>query len=333
MAHDLDPYPSPEGRDRELATLVEAAGGELRRYGHSVEGRPLLAARIPRLAGGGPDPPGPARVLCTGNIHGLEYVSSQVVLGLLRALEQLDSLRDLRRRAELWLIPCLNPDGYARVWERAGRGDLRTLRTNTRGVDLNRNFPLPPGAVRRPLPGAGSPRIGARTYHGPAPLSEPETRALADLLAEQRFAAGTNGHSFMGRLIPPRVRGSDDYRTYADLCRYFAEAQPRVAYPRLASRLLDTFTGELEDFQHHLHGTWAVCVETFPIARSLGQHLRAPSPFWRFNPRRPAPWVDNDVPGVAAFLHAALTHLEPGRRGRARAEKSPGAEASAGPRG
>jgi hypothetical protein len=74
----------------------------------------------------------------------------------------------------------------------------------------------------------------------------------------------------------------------------------------LASRLFDTFTGEMEDFQDHVHRSWAVCVETFPVGRSLRQHLRAPSLFWRFNPRDPGPWVDNDVPGIAAYLHAAL---------------------------
>ena len=62
----------------------------------------------------------------------------------------------------------------------------------------------------------------------------------------------------------------------------------------------------MEDYQHHHHGTWAVCVETFSLWASFRQHLRAPSLFWRFNPHDPAPWIDNDVPGIVAFLHAAL---------------------------
>jgi hypothetical protein len=304
MTSLLDPYPSPEQRDDRLARLTDRLGGERVTYGQSVEGRPLVAARIPQAGAGGAAPR--ARLLSTGNIHGLEYVSGQVVLGLLDAADRLDSLRRLRERAELWFIPCLNPDGYARAWQAGGVGDLRSLRTNAHGVDLNRNFPLPAGERRASFPGAGSPRAGARTYRGQAPLSEPETRALAELLGRVRFDAGTNGHSFMGRLIPPRVRDRDDFRAYAELCRRFGDAQPHTRYPRLASRFIDTFTGELEDYQHHVHRTWAVCVETFSIGASFAQHLRAPSLFWRFNPHAPARWIENDVAGIAGFFHAAL---------------------------
>lgn len=306
-AHPLAPYPSPEERTRTFESLIARAGGEVILYGQSVEGRPLLAGRLPQT---GADTPPRARVLSTANIHGVEYVSTQVVLGLAQAMalsnRDQDSPRRLRARAEVWLIPSLNPDAYARVWEAQGQGDLKGLRTNAHGVDLNRNFPLPPGGQRKRRPGAGSSRTASATYRGPSPLSEPESKALADFLAARPFQAATNGHSFMGRLIPPYVSTSGDSRTYRDLCAAFARAQPAARYGRLAFPAVDTFTGELEDFQHHVHHTWAVCVETFPLARSFAQHLRAPSLFWRFNPRQPERWVANDVPGIVAFFHAAL---------------------------
>ena len=313
MPEPLDPYPSPEARDRELARLAAAARGELVTYGHSVEGRPLLAARLPPTEdGAGAAPRG--RVLATANIHGVEYVSSRVAMGVLAAADAYAPLRDLRARVEVWVIPCLNPDAYARTWEARGVGRLAVLRANARGVDLNRNFPLPPGGRRLALPGAGSARPGARTYTGPHPLSEPETAALAALLGEHRFDASTNGHSFMGRLIPARVVDRPAYGAYKRLCAAFAHAQPRAAYARLASRIFDTFTGELEDFQHHAHGTWAVCVETMPILHSFRQHLLAPSLFWRFNPRAPEGWVANDVPGIVAFWRTALEEETGDRR-------------------
>jgi hypothetical protein len=299
----LDPYPSPEERDARLSAGLARVGGELVSYGRSVEGRALLAGRVPR-AGPGGDPP--RRVLIAANIHGPEYVSSQVALGALERLDQADPLRRLRLEAEVWIIPCLNPDAYARVWERDGKGTMTELRCNGRGVDLNRNFPLPAARTRRRLPGAGSTTPGTATYVGPAPLSEPESAALARLLDEQRFHAATSGHSFAGALVPAHVEDAATFASYRGLCAAFAAAQPRARYRRLAARRLDTFTGELEDFHHHHHRTWAVCVETFPVLASWRQHLRAPSLFWRMNPRDPAPWVDNDVPGVAAFLQAAL---------------------------
>ncbi|HEY0715769.1 MAG TPA: M14 family metallopeptidase [Polyangia bacterium] len=306
--HALAPYLSPEGRDDELARLTAACGGERRTIGTSVEGRPIWAARLPMQ---GAQPARPPRVLALANIHGPEYVSSAVALGLLAQSESNAALLRLRARAELWVLPCLNPDGYARVFERGGKGRLRELRPNARGVDLNRNFPLPEGRRRLPLPGAGSSRPGAATYVGPTPLSEPETVALARLCTEERFVAAVSGHSFMGRVIPAHVEDAPAYATYRALCRALAAGQPHRRYGRLASRRLDTFTGELEDYLHHHLGTWAVCLETFPLLASLRQHILAPSVFWRFNPRDPRPHVDNDVAGIAGFFHAALDQRSP----------------------
>lgn len=298
MSDALAPYRSPEARDEALGSLAARAGAELCEYGRSVEGRPLVAARVPG---------GAARVLVSANIHGVEYVGAHVALALLEAAAApAGELARLLGRAELWVIPCINPDAYARVWARGGAGRLVELRTNARGVDLNRNYPMPGGKRPSWLPGAGSPRPGHATYRGEAPLSEPETAALDGLFARQGFAASANLHATMGTLIPARVTARPAYRGYKRLCRAFAAAQPRWRYLRLASRLFDVFTGEQEDHQHHAHRTWAVCVEVFPILASLRQHLRAPSLFWRFNPRDPRPWVDNDLPGLVAYLHAAL---------------------------
>ena len=308
MPDPLAPYLSPEQRDERLAVLTADRGGAVVVVGQSVEGRPIAAARLPCLG----DPTGtPARVLVVGNIHGPEYVSSAMALGVLQRADGLPGLRRLRERAELWVLPCLNPDGYARVFAREGRGTLAQLRPNARGVDLNRNFPLPAGRRRWPWPGAGSAEPGASTYVGPAPLSEPESAALARLCREQSFTAVVSGHSFMGRVIPAHVESAGDFAAYRHLCQALASAQPRVGYGRLSSRVFDTFTGEMEDHLHHQLGTWAVCLETFPLWASYQQHLRAPSLFWRFNPRSPEPWVDNDVAGIAGYFHAALDLARP----------------------
>ena len=79
--------------------------------GRSYDGRPIFAVRSG-------NPQGP-RVLVFGCIHGAECAGIPIA----RALER------IRTRTDLWIVPDLNPDGYA-----AG------TRQNARGVDLNANW-------------------------------------------------------------------------------------------------------------------------------------------------------------------------------------------------
>jgi murein peptide amidase A len=109
--------------------------------GRSVQGRPI------RLLERG-NPESPRVVLVVGCIHGNECAGLAVTRRLARAAPP--------RRFQLWILPRLNPDGYA----------ART-RQNARGVDLNRNFPARWRAGGRPWD---------PEYPGPRPLSEPETR-------------------------------------------------------------------------------------------------------------------------------------------------------------
>ncbi len=300
------PYLDPDARAQRVRALAERAKGELVTYGTSVEGEPLVAVRVPSRDRDAP------KLLCCANIHGIEYVGGLVALALLERVADDDaSVAGLRERAELWFVPCVNPDGYRRTWDAGGVGAVGPLRTNARGVDLNRNFPLPYGATRRALPGAGSTAPGAATYCGEAPLSEPETRALSELCEAHRFHASADLHCFMGTLIPARTIESVGYAAYKQLCRSFSAAQPHIRYRRLATRVLDTWTGEQEDHLHHALDCWAVCVETFSFLASFVQHLRAPSSFWRFNPRDPSRWIENDVPGLLAYYAAALALPRP----------------------
>jgi len=117
------------------------------------------------------------RALVLFGEHAREAITSEVALRLVSLLAGEASSGDalLRRRAallrehvELALLPLVNVRGR-RLFE---RGDF-CRRGNGRNVDLNRNWPTP---------GWG----GRETEHslhdcdpGPAPLSEPETRAVA----------------------------------------------------------------------------------------------------------------------------------------------------------
>jgi hypothetical protein len=99
---------------------------------------------------------------------------------------------------DLWVIDTVNPDGLR----------ART-RQNVHGVDLNRNFD-------RKWRRNGSP--GARYYGGRRPFSEPETRAVRDLVGRLRPAVTIWYHQPYGFVFPPGAGGSlNMVRDYAHL--------------------------------------------------------------------------------------------------------------------
>ncbi len=120
-------------------------------FGHSVKGVPLTAqARGPESAA--------RRILVVGCVHGNECAGVPVATQALRTVPPSGT--------EIVVVPELNPDGHA-----AG------IRQNAHGVDLNRNFPR----LWKPI---GKP--GDQQYAGPGPLSEPEARAITDLIQQLR---------------------------------------------------------------------------------------------------------------------------------------------------
>jgi hypothetical protein len=141
-----------------LLDAVDALGFE--ELGRSVEGRPI---RGRRFGGAG------AGLLVFGGIHGDEPASVEALIELARPLAA-----EPRRDAPVWLLPAVNPDGLA-----------RGAKNSARDVDLNRNFPA------RSFTTAHAPGY----FPGPAPLSEPETRVIADLVAREPLAAVVAVHA------------------------------------------------------------------------------------------------------------------------------------------
>lgn len=113
--------------------------------GRSVGGKPIMAEIYGE---------GDATVLVIATIHGNESVGTPLVRKLGQYL--LDN-PEAAAGHRVIIVPIANPDGMA-----------ANTRTNTRGVDLNRNFPAW--------------NYSATRNHGVQPLSEPESRALHGLL-------------------------------------------------------------------------------------------------------------------------------------------------------
>ena len=113
--------------------------------GQSVTGRDITAWRLG-------NPKSKKKVLLLAAMHGNER----------GAVKTLRALRDGRpiKGADIWVVPVVNPDGYA-----------KNTRQNARKVDLNRNF------------STGWRKAGGATYSGRKAFSEPESRAVRDFAA------------------------------------------------------------------------------------------------------------------------------------------------------
>lgn len=136
-----DPEPLTTGTTKAPVTTTTAASFvHYETIGRSVRGRPILAATFGD---------GPVRVLVLGGIHGDERAA--VDNGPVLAAHLAETVPE---GITVRFVVDANPDGTAAA-----------TRRNTNGVDLNRNWPTED--------------FRGGDDHGPSPLSEPETMALA----------------------------------------------------------------------------------------------------------------------------------------------------------
>lgn len=198
--------------------------------GTSVEGKPIRAIRVGSRS---------ARrvVLVVGAIHGSERAGRAITRRLRRA-------RPARGTA-LLLVDAANPDGVA-----------ADTRWNSRGVDLNRNFPFGWRAIGAPF----------ETYHsGAGPLSEPESRAMAALIRRVRPRVTVWYHQHM-RLVDRS--GGDPF-----LERLYAR---RSGLPH---RAIPPLPGTATSWQNHRFPRDSAFVVELPAGRldrrSASRHARA----------------------------------------------------------
>lgn len=192
-------------------------------YGNSVDGIPLTVY-LPES--------GRAELVIMAAIHGDESETTVAVSEALRCLPTGD--------LQAAVILCANPDGM-----------LRGTRGNARGVDLNRNFPTSnwrADAVFYKSRANDARDIALMT--GTEPASEPETRALLDLLERLKPRAVISLHSALACVDDSGA--SPLGRQLADRCAL--PFMTEIGYPTPGSmgtwageRGLNLVTLELED--------------------------------------------------------------------------------------
>lgn len=149
--------------------------------GRSHEGRDLRYARI---SNGNPTATATKRVIFVdAGIHAREWIAPATALYALHQLAELSAENaDLLADTDWIVLPCVNPDGYEythdfdRMWRKTRGPNAGNSRCP--GTDGNRNFAYEWGG-----PGASVSEC-QDTYRGRAPLSEPETRAVSELMKD-----------------------------------------------------------------------------------------------------------------------------------------------------
>ncbi|MFF9093152.1 M14 family zinc carboxypeptidase [Streptomyces sp. NPDC014802] len=199
------PYSGAGGLKEEILRTARQHPGltKVVSIGRTVEGQDILALKLTRNAQRSRDGSKPS-VLYMSNQHAREWITPEMTRRLLHYyLDHYGTDRRVRRivdTTELWFLVSANPDGYDYTFKDAStrlwRKNLRDVNgdgviSTGDGVDLNRNFPYKWGYDDE----GSSPNPTSETYRGPAPASEPETRALDAFEKRVGFRYAINYHS------------------------------------------------------------------------------------------------------------------------------------------
>lgn len=176
--------------------------------GNSAAGTPIYAVKISDQVGTDEAEP---EVLYTGLQHAREAISGTSLIFFMEYLLEnyaSDSrIRELVDNREIFIIPCVNPDGYAYNYSGAsasypvtGGGLWRKNRRHTGGaasnigVDLNRNYSVDWGNCSGASSSCGSSSQTSDTYFGPSAFSEPETQAVRAFVLSRKFVNAIDQH-------------------------------------------------------------------------------------------------------------------------------------------
>ncbi|HMC96153.1 MAG TPA: M14 family zinc carboxypeptidase, partial [Flavobacteriales bacterium] len=133
---------------------------------------------------------------------------SQLIYYMWYLLENYDTdpyIQYLLDNTELYIVPCINPDGYVynEMTDPAGGGMWRKNRRDNGdgsfGVDLNRNYGYQWGFDDL----GSSPDPASEVYRGESPFSEPENQVLRDFCDAHDFRLALNHHTYGNLLVYP----------------------------------------------------------------------------------------------------------------------------------
>lgn len=172
--------------------------------GNSTNGTPIYAVKISDNVS--VDETTEPEVLYTGLQHAREAISGTSLIFFMQYLTENyatnDAVKRLLDNRQLYIIPCVNPDGYLYNYSSpnptSGGGLWRKNRRSTGGgnfgVDLNRNWGIDWGNCAGASSSCGSSSLSSDVYYGPSAFSEVETQRVRDFVYTRRFVAAIDQH-------------------------------------------------------------------------------------------------------------------------------------------
>jgi carboxypeptidase T len=241
---------------------------QLESIGRSVEGKELWALKISdatRPANG--DKPA---IVFMGTHHAREHLSTEMPImfaeDIIKKYDTDQEIRSLLSRIEIYFIPMVNPDGA--MYDIEGkrykwwRKNRKNNGSGVYGVDLNRNYGYGWGT------GGSSSSPSSDVYMGPAPFSEPESKAVRDFfVAHSNVTIALSFHTFSELILYP-WGGRDDGIGGADEALFKRMANDMAAmnkYRPMQSSELYIASGDTCDW---LYGERQVYCMTFELSPS-----------------------------------------------------------------
>ena len=267
---------------------------ELQQIGRSVEGRPLWALRIGERRGSA------RKVAFFGCHHAREWISVEVPYRLAEHLldeSSSDPVQGWLQQGEVWVAPMVNPDGHehTRTTNRLWRKNRRRNPGGSIGVDPNRNY----GYMWGTLDISTSSRVPSdETYIGPRAFSEPEVRAVRDLVGRELFRGVLSYHSYSQLILFPWGYTFEPVEDEADRSEMsgLAEDMERLirdvhgeTYTAQQSSQLYLTAGDTTDWTYGVYDVPSFTIELRPTSALEGGFILPASqiePTWQEN--RPA---------------------------------------------
>jgi carboxypeptidase T len=281
---------------------------ELHQIGRSVEGRPLWALRIGERRGS------TAKVAFLGCHHAREWLAVEVPYRLAEHLVENASsgpVQQWLQQGEVWVAPMVNPDGheYTRTDNRLWRKNRRRNRDGSVGVDPNRNY----GYMWGTLDVSTSSHVPSdETYVGPRAFSEPEVRAVRDLVAREQFRGVLSYHSYSQLILYPwgytsdPIEDDDELRAHRDLAQEMEQLIRKVhgkTYTAQQSSELYPTAGDTSDWTYGEYDALSFTIELRPASAQEGGFILPASQI--------QPCWEENRPAAFAFIERALERAEP----------------------